>query len=537
MLPFMSAESSSGLGIGRAVAAATALDLVIACSPPIALFLSTTSLGWVVPIGIGIACAAVRPIASQRLRTGVRRALFERTVERTLSAHRALPEQAAQDVAITVALAERAALTDLPRTIGAAAAGLVASAMGCVLLGAIPAVVLVVCALLFWLGRRPLVARLSRAVDATFERRLAVTTRIAAAARNDGEIRTAAQRDAFMRNGLAEADRVTRAESRELALVIAHRALWAVLTLVAVAIVVVGLQDRSLIALAQSIGGASIGSLRGVLLFVAAASQLGVAAGGAVELRRVRDEIAQRGTFLSPPIRHGTTAVAAPGKLVARGLTVVLGERTALGPITFDLELRGLIAIAGPNGAGKTTLMRAIAGTLPATSGTIEIDSVSCRDLAPETIAVIPQSPIVLESSTVRANLELIAPDTAHATETLRSLGLDVSLDRLAGELSRGEARRVAIARGLLSDAPILLLDESDAWLDAGTRGALMSMLREQAKTRTVIIVSHREDILRACDCVLLLTREHGLAGIGAVHELLEKSPAMTAVLNADDAP
>ncbi len=90
----------------------------------------------------------------------------------------------------------------------------------------------------------------------------------------------------------------------------------------------------------------------------------------------------------------------------------------------------------------------------------------------------------------------------------LVELGLEARRARLAGQLSRGQQRRIAIARAILKEPRLLLLDEPDAWLDAEGRSALAFVLRRQSDRGTVIVISHREDWLWGDIRVLDLTNQ-----------------------------
>jgi ABC-type transport system involved in cytochrome bd biosynthesis fused ATPase/permease subunit len=110
----------------------------------------------------------------------------------------------------------------------------------------------------------------------------------------------------------------------------------------------------------------------------------------------------------------------------------------------------------------------------------------------------VPQNPLIIESLTIGENVRLVSPDSsAEAIEqALRELGLERPLNMIAGALSRGEQRRVAIARAILKKPRLLLLDEPDVWLDIEGRASLARALDRQLAERAVIVVSHRNDWL-----------------------------------------
>jgi ABC-type multidrug transport system ATPase subunit len=162
------------------------------------------------------------------------------------------------------------------------------------------------------------------------------------------------------------------------------------------------------------------------------------------------------------------------------------------------VDLRRLTLIVAPNGTGKTTLARLICGVLTADAGTLQIDGVACSDLSRDDFGFVPQNPLIIESLTIEENVRLVAPESSAAAieKVLLELGLRRPLNLMVGVLSRGEQRRVAIARAILKAPRLLLLDEPDVWLDNEGRASLRRVLERQLTERAVIVVSHRNDWL-----------------------------------------
>ncbi len=192
-----------------------------------------------------------------------------------------------------------------------------------------------------------------------------------------------------------------------------------------------------------------------------------------------------------------------------------------------DLTIRGgrVTALLGPNGAGKSTLLRAVAALDRAQQGRILLDGAVVRRgrATYERVALAFQSPVFV-AGTVRANLDLglrlrkVPPleRAARIDAATASLGVSHLLDRNARRLSGGEAQRVNLARALALRAPVTLLDEPLAGLDAPSREALLrelpAILRELT---TVVVVTHdREEAARLADDVaVLLDGRVGAAG------------------------
>lgn len=176
----------------------------------------------------------------------------------------------------------------------------------------------------------------------------------------------------------------------------------------------------------------------------------------------------------------------------------------------FDLELRPgeVVALTGPSGAGKSTALAVLLGFVAPERGVVvaagsaadEFDPVEWR----RQFAWVPQRP-GLRLGTVADNVRLGRPDAsddAIRVALLAAGAADLPLDKPVGEqgqqLSGGQQRRVALARALLTDAPVLLLDEPTAGLDADTEATVITGLRSSG--RTVLMVAHRPALIAAAD-------------------------------------
>jgi ABC-2 type transport system ATP-binding protein len=172
--------------------------------------------------------------------------------------------------------------------------------------------------------------------------------------------------------------------------------------------------------------------------------------------------------------------------LAARGVTKRFGERDALRDVSFETRPGELLAIIGPNGAGKTTLLSILAGLLAPTSGEVVHE--------PRAVGWVPQQTAVYAKLTVRENLELFArlekvPDPRATVERmLGQTGLADRADDELGELSGGNRQRVNIAVGLLSDPPVLLLDEPTSSLDPRQRERLWTWVAGLAEGGTTVV-------------------------------------------------
>jgi len=173
-------------------------------------------------------------------------------------------------------------------------------------------------------------------------------------------------------------------------------------------------------------------------------------------------------------------------EIAIRQLTKRYGDKTVLDRISLTFARGGIYCIMAPSGRGKTTLLRLIAGLEKPDSGQITgIDT--------GRISMMFQDDRLVPFMSALENAALPIKDKAQAAEVLKRLGLSDSLDKPASRLSGGMARRVALARAMLADSDIILLDEPFTGLDADTREAAAKYVLESRRGRTVIAVTHSE--------------------------------------------
>jgi ATP-binding cassette subfamily B protein/subfamily B ATP-binding cassette protein MsbA len=215
-----------------------------------------------------------------------------------------------------------------------------------------------------------------------------------------------------------------------------------------------------------------------------------------------------------------------PGRI--RGEVVYDGVRFAYAPekvvlksISLRAEPGEMIALVGPTGAGKSTVVTLLPGFYETTAGRITIDGFDIRELRLESlreqISIVSQEPFLF-NGTVRENIlygrldasdvdVIAAAKAANCHEFISRLpdGYDSRVGERGVKLSVGEKQRVSIARALLKDAPILILDEATASVDTATERLIQEALERLMAGRTSFVIAHRLSTIRNADQVLVI--------------------------------
>lgn len=264
-----------------------------------------------------------------------------------------------------------------------------------------------------------------------------------------------------------------------------------------------------------------IGLLIITLRMIDPISQLGDLAGHvqvtADAIVRVRDLLAV------PALPEPDREIAPAGAdIELRGLRFGYGDGDAvIKGVDASIPSGSVTAIVGPSGSGKTTLLRLISRFFDVDDGSIALGGYDLRELGTSTVAHLTAQVFddaYLFDGTIAENLRMADPDAGDSelNRVAAIACLDEVIDRLpdgwdtrVGEagstLSGGERQRVAIARALLKNAPVVLLDEATAALDAVNEAAVSAAIHELARERTVVVVAHRLSTVIDADQILVL--------------------------------
>jgi len=206
----------------------------------------------------------------------------------------------------------------------------------------------------------------------------------------------------------------------------------------------------------------------------------------------------------------------------------------------FSLTIEGgsLTVVIGPSGAGKTTLLQLIAGFVPLRSGSVFVDDRDISTLAPgkRPIAMLFQENNLFSHLTAARNvalgihtgLRLSQQDIEKVEEGLAAVGLSGLGERRPGELSGGQRQRVALARALVTNRPILLLDEPFAALGPAQRLEMLALVDRLRRERnlTVLVVSHQVDDVAKLDGRALFVDEGIIKGDSTIAAMIANPPA-----------
>jgi ATP-binding cassette subfamily B protein len=226
-------------------------------------------------------------------------------------------------------------------------------------------------------------------------------------------------------------------------------------------------------------------------------------------------------------------------------------EEPVLKDINFTVRAGQTMAVIGSTGSGKTTLVNLVTRLFDATAGSVVLDGVDVRDLAPEAlwsrVGIVPQKPYLF-SGTIASNLQYGKDDAteeemwealrvAQAEEFVRAMpgGLNAVIAQGGTNVSGGQRQRLAIARALIRHPEIYLFDDSFSALDLTTDAQLRAALKPLAQNAVVLVVAQRVSTIRDADQILVL-EDGECVGLGTHDELIATCPTYQEIVDSQAA-
>jgi ATP-binding cassette subfamily B multidrug efflux pump len=240
------------------------------------------------------------------------------------------------------------------------------------------------------------------------------------------------------------------------------------------------------------------------------------------------------------------------GAITVRGLSFAYGDRKVVADVSFDVLPGKSIAIVGRTGSGKSTVAQLLARLLPTPKGTVFMDGADVCDLPLAAVRKsigYAQQDAFLFSTTVSRNIGFCLDDcdseealgrirtaSSEAQVLDEALGLPEQFDTVVGErgvqLSGGQKQRIALARALIREPKVLVLDDPLSAVDAKTEAAILDAIERQAQARTVVLITHRVAAASRCDNIVVLDEGHVIAQ--GTHEQLVAAGGLYAAFAAE---
>jgi ABC-type multidrug transport system fused ATPase/permease subunit len=258
------------------------------------------------------------------------------------------------------------------------------------------------------------------------------------------------------------------------------------------------------------------------------------------KLQAAAEAVSERPNDSSGPLQ-----IDRPAVLTVRNLQVKFGERVVLDQINLTLPIPGLLAVVGRSGAGKSTLVHALLDLVEPSAGSIQLGGYELAS-APlgawrRSIGYVPQETILFHAS-IRDNLTLVNPAAAESeikTAARRANALDFinalpeGFNTVIGDqgvkLSGGQRQRLGVARALLMNPALLIMDEAMSAVDAHTEAEMLRTLEELRKQMGVLLVAHRLAAARAADIICVLEAGR-IVETGSWNELMARRTRLYAL-------
>ena len=225
------------------------------------------------------------------------------------------------------------------------------------------------------------------------------------------------------------------------------------------------------------------------------------------------------------------------GSIQFKKVSLSLEKQKILKDLSFKIRPHEFVAIVGHPGAGKTKLFDLILRLYPPTKGKITLDGININEFSREVftsnVAVANQAPFIF-NTTIRKNLSFVDPNIKHQIEACKKAGIHNFIETLpmgyntvlrenAGNISGGQRQMISIARTILTDAEILLLDDVTTSLDPDTAKLVPRLIERIKNNRTVIMITKKPDLMKTADRIIVLDKGK-ISDVGTHEKLLERS-------------
>lgn len=240
-------------------------------------------------------------------------------------------------------------------------------------------------------------------------------------------------------------------------------------------------------------------------------------------------------SYLAPPAAPVTAADAGSAILAVQNLCVHLGGRLVLDSVSLSVRPGDFIALIGPNGGGKTTFLRAALGLIPLTSGTVSLFG-GAPQATRARVGYLPQrtdfdATFPITGREVVASGQLVGltgrdRGTISINQALEEVGMQAVADRAIGHYSGGQLQRLMLARALVGNPELLLLDEPTAHLDAQFNGSFYDLLARIQERMPIVMTTHDigavSTYVKSVGCLSRKLYYHGTREL--THEMLEQA-------------
>ncbi len=204
--------------------------------------------------------------------------------------------------------------------------------------------------------------------------------------------------------------------------------------------------------------------------------------------------------------------------IIVQGVTKHYGEQKVLDNVSFKVSTGEIVAFLGPNGAGKTTMMRIITGFIPATSGSVLVNSIDTSSDDPEikkNIGYLPENNPLYPEMYVKEYLRFVASMykqlnsiRKRVNDIIEITGLSAEQNKKIGSLSKGYRQRVGLAQALIHDPEVLILDEATSGLDPNQIVEIRNLIRDAGREKTILLSTHiMQEVEAICGRVIIIDK------------------------------